>query len=102
MTSKTLPLDPSSFRVSANSRAFSVRLAISFCMSSPSTSRPSAQIDEVFFLFSLRSNCQLGRDPGQATARERLDLLQSGMNLANGSVRARVDTADTPEAGEVR
>jgi len=47
--------DPSSSRVSANSRAFSVRLAISFCMLSPSTSRLSAQMEEVFFLFSFRS-----------------------------------------------
>src|SRR5208282_6486419 len=45
---------------------------------------------------------QLGRDPGQPTTCESLDLLQGGVNLANGSVRARVDAADTPEAREVR
>jgi hypothetical protein len=50
----------------------------------------------------LRANRQLGGDAGQAATRERLDLLQGGVNLANGSVRGRVDAADTPQAREVR
>jgi hypothetical protein len=49
----------------------------------------------------LRANRQLGGDPRQATAREGLDLLQGGVDLADGTVRTGVNATDAPQAREV-